>query len=75
MLSSDIRQSFLEYYTQRGHTLLPSASLVPVAAFVSRFSQLAASAPWRRFELEVNPIKWHADAVTAVDGLLLIEAV
>jgi alanyl-tRNA synthetase len=31
MLSSEIRQSFLDYYTQRGHTFLPSASLVPVA--------------------------------------------
>ncbi len=31
MLSTEIRQSFLDYYTQRGHTLLPSASLVPVA--------------------------------------------
>jgi alanyl-tRNA synthetase len=31
MLSHEIRQSFLDYYTQRDHTLLPSASLVPVA--------------------------------------------
>src|SRR6188474_142135 len=31
MLSNEIRQSFLDFYTARGHTLLPSASLVPVA--------------------------------------------
>jgi len=31
MLSTEIRASFLEYYMQRGHTLVPSASLVPVA--------------------------------------------
>ncbi len=31
MLISDIRQSFLDFYVKRGHTLIPSASLVPVA--------------------------------------------
>jgi acetyltransferase len=41
--------------------------------FLVRFSQLAASAPWRRFTLEVNPIKWTTVEVAAVDGLLLIE--
>jgi len=60
---------------QRAGSIDPAVSIAPVAAFVARFSQLAASAPWRRFVLEVNPIKWHAGAVSAVDGLLLIEAV
>jgi acetate---CoA ligase (ADP-forming) len=41
--------------------------------FVARFSQVAAAAPWRRFVLEVNPIKWSGDQVIAVDGLILIE--
>ncbi len=31
MLSNEIRESFLEYYRQQGHTELPSASVVPVA--------------------------------------------
>lgn len=31
MLSHEIRSSFLDFLTQRGHVLLPSASLVPVA--------------------------------------------
>ena len=31
MLLNEIRQSFLDYYLQHGHTLIPSASLVPVA--------------------------------------------
>lgn len=31
MLSNEIRESFLEYYRQKGHTELPSASVVPVA--------------------------------------------
>jgi len=60
---------------QRAGSVDPAVSLAPVAAFVARFSQVAASAPWRRFVLEVNPIRWQAGAVSAVDGLLLIEAV
>lgn len=44
-----------------------------LSTFVSRFSALSASAPWRRFVLEVNPVKWSADGVVAVDGLLIIE--
>jgi hypothetical protein len=44
-----------------------------VVDFVCRFSALAASAPWRRFVLEVNPIKWTDDEARAVDGLLIIE--
>jgi acetate---CoA ligase (ADP-forming) len=51
-------------------TLAPEAP----AAFVAAFSQLAASAPWQRFVLEVNPIKWGPDGVVAVDGLLVVEA-
>ena len=43
------------------------------ADFVARFSSLAASAPWQRFTLEVNPLKLGADAAAAVDGLLLLE--
>jgi hypothetical protein len=45
----------------------------PVAAFLARFSELALTAPWRRFVFEVNPVKWTRDAVVAVDGLLVIE--
>lgn len=41
--------------------------------FISRFSAIAATAPWRRFVLEVNPVKWTADHALAVDGLLIIE--
>lgn len=42
------------------------------ADFIARFSQLAATAPWPRFTLEVNPLKLGGDAAAAVDGLLLI---
>lgn len=44
-----------------------------VAEFILHFSRLAATAPWRRFVLEVNPIKWSREGVVAVDGLLLVE--
>jgi len=43
------------------------------ADFLARFSGLVASAPWKRFTLEVNPLKLGADACAAVDGLLIIE--
>jgi acyl-CoA synthetase (NDP forming) len=47
----------------------------PLAAFVARFSRLAASIPWRGFALEVNPVKWRARRAVAVDGLLVITTV
>jgi hypothetical protein len=45
----------------------------PAAAFVARLSALGAGAPWPRFTLEVNPIKWRRDGVVAVDGLLIVD--
>ena len=53
------------YLTQRQREL--------AADFLARFSQLAASAPFERFTLEVNPLKLGADACAAVDGLLIVE--
>jgi acetate---CoA ligase (ADP-forming) len=41
--------------------------------FLCRFSELSASAPWQRFVLEVNPVKWTENVARAVDGLLIIE--
>lgn len=49
---------------------LPAA---PAAAFIARLSELAATAPWSAFTIEVNPIKWTRDAAIAVDGLLIVE--
>lgn len=43
------------------------------ADFAARFSALAASAPWQRFTLEVNPLKLGRDDAAAVDGLLIID--
>lgn len=43
-----------------------------LARCVAHFSALAASAPWRRFVLELNPVRWRPDKVVIVDGLLII---
>ncbi len=53
------------YLTPRQHDL--------AADFLARFSSLAASAPWPRFTLEINPLKLGTDAAAAVDGLLVID--
>ena len=50
-----------------------TADPAAAAEFVARFSALAATAPWRRFVIEGNPIKWSGAGVAAVDGLLIVE--
>lgn len=52
---------------------LADGALMPLADYVSRFSRLAAGAPWRRFAFEINPVKQRGEEVVAVDGLLVIE--
>jgi acyl-CoA synthetase (NDP forming) len=44
-----------------------------LARYIARVSQVAAGAPWRQYVLEINPVKWSAEDVTAVDGLLIVE--
>ena len=44
-----------------------------LARYIARVSQVAAGAPWRQFVLEINPVKWTGEYVTAVDGLLIVE--
>ena len=46
----------------------------PLASFLASVSELAASAPWRRFTFEINPVKSRTEDVVAVDGLLVIDA-
>lgn len=53
--------------------LSPEADPAALARFVADFSQLAAAAPWRRFTLELNPVKWSAAGIVAVDGLILVQ--
>ncbi len=45
------------------------------AGFLARFSELAATAPWDRFVLEINPVMITSDGPVAVDGLLVVDAV
>jgi hypothetical protein len=59
---------------QRTPAFLSAAQRAAAARFVAAFSALAASGPWRRFTLEVNPLKVSDDEVAAVDGLLVIES-
>jgi hypothetical protein len=49
------------------------ADIVDLARFVAHFSQVAHNAPWEKFVIEINPVKWSAKYVGAVDGLLIIE--
>lgn len=58
---------------QRFPQWLADAQRQQAAAFVARFSALVASAPWRNFTFEINPLKIGAQSVAAVDGLLLID--
>ena len=46
---------------------------VALLGFICQFSVLAAGVPWRRFVLEVNPLKWIGTTTVAVDGLLIVE--
>ncbi len=58
---------------RRGSRLHEGLDPSAPAEFLARFSRLAATAPWQRFVLEINPIKWTRDGVVAVDALLIIE--
>ncbi len=53
--------------------LAPGVDPRVAAGFVTAFSRLAATAPWRQFVLEVNPIRVSGEGVVAVDGLLVVE--
>jgi acyl-CoA synthetase (NDP forming) len=58
---------------QRASRVDPEVRIEPLASFVSEFSRLAAGTPWRRFVIEINPVKWRANDVVAVDGLIIVE--
>jgi acyl-CoA synthetase (NDP forming) len=58
---------------QRAERIDRAANVNAAAEFASQLSRLAASAPWKRFVIELNPIKWSGHPATAVDGLLIIE--
>jgi acyl-CoA synthetase (NDP forming) len=71
----DAAKSMLEALRLRGHAK-DSSGVLPLddaAAFIAQFSELAAAAPWQKFMLEANPVKWTREGAVAVDGLLIIE--
>lgn len=53
--------------------LNPSADIKILARFLEDFSVVAASVPWTKFVIELNPVKWDGVRATAVDGLIIIE--
>ena len=74
-VSPEVAAAMIERLRIRHHARdeqgpLPTAS---AAAFIARLSELAATAPWSAFTIEVNPIKWTRKDAIAVDGLLIVE--
>ena len=74
-VTAEIAAGMIERLRLRRHArdeqgALPTA---PAAGFIARLSELACTAPWRRFVFEVNPIKWLREGAVAVDGLLIVE--
>ncbi|MBL4645156.1 MAG: hypothetical protein JKY99_01715, partial [Rhizobiales bacterium] len=53
--------------------LIPDVELSDLAQFVAHFSQVVHEAPWQRFVLEINPVKWNGSGVVAIDGLLIVD--
>lgn len=51
----------------------PPPDPAALARFIAHVSRVAAAAPWQRFVLELNPVKWSDRQAVAVDGLLIIE--
>ena len=78
-LSQDTAVALLQSVRTVKRTLgsVDDSDFTAMAEFLTKFSDVAACAPWQRFVLEINPVKWDpdkaGDGVTAVDGLLLID--
>ena len=74
-VGDELAAHMIERLRIRRHAADSAGPLATDAAadFIARFSELAATAPWRRFVFEVNPVKWTRESVVAVDGLLIVE--
>src|SRR5436309_15729070 len=55
MRSHEIRRRFIEYFVTRGHTALPSGSLVPPDWDTSVLITTAGMQPLKRFFLGIDP--------------------
>lgn len=73
-VSQALAASMLERLRTRRHASDTRGALATdhAAAFIARFSELAYTAPWKRFVFEINPVLWSRDSAVAVDGLLVI---
>ena len=54
-------------------SMTPPPDPATLARFIAQVSRVAAAAPWQRFVLELNPVKWSDRQAVAVDGLLIID--
>jgi hypothetical protein len=73
-VSEALAASMLDRLRSRHHAADARGALPPqpAAAFIARLSELASTAPWKRFVFEVNPVLWMRDSAIAVDGLLIV---
>lgn len=73
-VSEALAAYMLERLRSRRHAADTKGALAidHAAAFIARFSELASTAPWKRFIFEVNPVLLTREAAVAVDGLLIV---
>jgi acetyltransferase len=73
-VSEALAAFMLEQLRSRRHASDAKGLLTPdrAAAFIARFSELASTAPWKRFIFELNPVLWTRESTVAVDGLLIV---
>ncbi|MFI5614835.1 acetate--CoA ligase family protein [Amycolatopsis sp. NPDC051903] len=58
---------------ERAPKLVSGVDLAALGGFVANLGALAAALPWRKFTLEINPVKAVAAGVVALDALLIVE--
>lgn len=73
-ISTELAAHMLERLRARRRATDPEGLLPTDAAarFIARLADLAMTAPWTRFVLEMNPVLWRRSDAVAVDGLLVI---
>ncbi|QYN18104.1 acetate--CoA ligase family protein [Amycolatopsis sp. DSM 110486] len=60
---------------ERAPKLTAGVDLPALGAFAANLAALASALPWRKFTLEINPVKADGSGVVALDALLIVEAV
>ena len=62
LTGNQVRQSFLDFFAQRGHTIVPSASLVPGGDSTLLFTNAAENGIW----------SLHAEVLPSNDAILKV---